>query len=84
MYFSIYAFHDLAKQLLPKDGVDYILSNKSNQDLLEEHFREQIARGNSNENPSLKECTDNNCWLQIQKWSVPCEEILVVDRKNRP
>ena len=65
MYFSIYAFHDLAKQLLPKDGVDYILSNKSNQDLLEEHFREQIARGNSNENPSLKECMDNKRKLLV-------------------
>ena len=38
MYFSVHAFHYLGKQLLSEDGVDYVLSDKFNQDPLEEHF----------------------------------------------
>ena len=49
----------MAKQLLSEDGVDYVLSDKFNQDPLEEHFGRQRAHGGSNENPSLKECMDN-------------------------
>lgn len=69
MYFSVHAFHNLATQLLTQDGVDYILSNKQNQDPLKKHFRDQRACGGSNENPNLKKRTDNekNCWLQIHK-----------------
>ena len=47
MYFSVHAFHDLAKQLLFVDGVDYVLSDKFNQDPLEEHLGKQRARGGS-------------------------------------
>ena len=49
----------MAKQLLSEDGVDYVLSDKFNQDPLEEHFGKQRACGGSNENPSLKEYMDN-------------------------
>ena len=38
MYFSVHPFHDLAKQLLYENGVDYVLSDNFNQDPLEEHF----------------------------------------------
>ena len=69
MYCSVHAFHNLAKQLLTRDGVDYILSTKLNRDPLKKHFRDQRARRGSNENPHLKKCTDNekNCWLQVHK-----------------
>lgn len=59
MYFSVHAFHNLAKQLLTRDGVDYILSTKLNRDPLKKHFRDQRARRGSNENPHLKKCTDD-------------------------
>ena len=52
MYFSVHAFHDFAKQLLFVDGVDYVLSDKFNQDPLEENFGKQKARGGSNKNPA--------------------------------
>ena len=60
-------FHDLAKQLLSEDGVDYVLSDKFNQDPLEEHFGKQRSRGGSNENPSLKEYMDNERKLLVAK-----------------
>ena len=41
MYFSVHALHDLAKQLLSEDGLDYLLSDKFNQDPLQEHFGKQ-------------------------------------------
>ena len=77
MYFSVYAFHDLAKQLLSEDGVDYVLSDKSNQDPLEEHFGKQRARGDLNKNPNLKKYTDNEKKLLVAK-----SEIIRVMRKN--
>lgn len=67
MYFSVHAFHDLAKQLLSEDGVDYVSSDKFNQDPLEEHFGKQRSRGGSNENPSLKEYMDNERKLLVAK-----------------
>ena len=67
MYFSVHAFHDLAKQLLFVDGVDYVLSDKCNQDPLEEHFGKQRARGGSNKILSLKEYIDNERKLLVAK-----------------
>ena len=67
MYFSVHAFHDLAKQLLSKDGVDYVHSDTFNQDPLEEHFGKQCARCGSHENPSLKEYMDNDRILLVEK-----------------
>ena len=77
MYFSVYAFHDLPKQLLSEDDVDYVLSDKSNQDPLEEHFKKQRARGDLNKNPNLKKYTDNERKLLVAK-----SEIIRVMRKN--
>ena len=67
MYFSVHAFHDLPKQLSSEDGVDYVLSDKLNQDPLEEHFGKQRVRGGSNENRSLKEYMDNERKLLVAK-----------------
>ena len=67
MYFSVHAFHDLAKQLLFVDGVDYVLSDKCNQDPLEEHFGKQRARGGSNKILSLKEYIDNERKFLVAK-----------------
>ena len=67
MYFSVHPFHDLAKQLLSENGVDYVLSDNFNQDPLEEHFGKSRSRGGSNENPSLKEYMDNQRKLLVAK-----------------
>ena len=70
MYFPVHAFHGLAKQLLFEDAVDYVLSDKMNQDPLEEHFGKQKACGSSNENPGLKEYTDNEKKLLVAKFEM--------------
>ena len=41
IHFLVYSFVELRKTLLEIDGVMYILSDKFNQDLLEEHFVRQ-------------------------------------------
>ena len=41
-------------QLLSIDGVEYILSEKFNQDPLEEYFGKQRARGGGIENPNVE------------------------------
>ena len=76
----------MAKQLLSKDGVGYVLSDKFNQDPLQEHFGKQRSRGGSNENPSLREYMNNARKLLVAKSEmiVSCEEVLVVDKKKRP
>ena len=86
MYFSVHALHDLAKQLLSEDGLDYVLSDKFNQDPLLEHFGKQRSRVGSNENPSLREYLNNERKFLVAKSEmiVSCEEILVVDKKKRP
>ena len=66
MYFSVHAFHDLAKQLLS------VLSDKFNQDPLGEHFGKQRSRSGSNENPSLKEYMDNERKLLVAKSEMIC------------
>ena len=77
MYFSVHAFHDLAKQLLFVDDVDYVLSDKFNQDPLEEHLGKQRARGGSNKILSLKEYIDNERKLLVAK-----SEMIRVKRGN--
>ena len=57
----------MPKQLPSEDGVDYVLSDKLNQDPLEEHFGKQRVRGGSNENRSLKEYMDNERKLLVAK-----------------
>ena len=76
----------MAKQLLSKDGVGYVLSDKFNQDPLQEHFGKQRSRGGSNENSSLREYMNNARKLLVAKSEmiVSCEEVLVVDKKKRP
>ena len=59
MYFPVHSFHVLVKQLLSEDGVDYVSSDKLNQNTLEKHFGKQRAHGGLNENTSLKEYADN-------------------------
>ena len=49
----VHSFVDLAKELLQLDGVEYFLSEKLNQDPLEEHFAKQRGCGGRNDNPTV-------------------------------
>ena len=49
------SFVELVPYLLQFEGFDYFLSDKLNQDPLEEHFSKQRMRGGGNDNPTLLE-----------------------------
>jgi len=59
------SFVELVPQLLSLEGVDYILSDKFNQDPLEEHFGKQRSRGI--ENPSLEQYMYNERKILVSK-----------------
>ena len=64
---TVRSFVEMVPKLLKIDGVKYILSDKLNQDSLEEHFYRQRSRGGANENPTLEEFRFNETKLQICK-----------------
>ena len=49
------------------EGVKYVLSDKFNQDPLEEHFGKQRARGGGIENPSLEQYMYNERKIIVSK-----------------
>lgn len=49
------SFVELAKEMIQLPGVKYFLSEKLNQDPLEEHFSKHRAAGGHNDNPSVYE-----------------------------
>lgn len=58
---------ELVPQILSIDGVEYFLSDKLNQDPLEEHFGKQRMRGGALENPSLEEYMYNERKIIVAK-----------------
>ena len=58
---------ELVKKFLTLDGVSYFLSNKLNQDPLEEHFGRQRACGGANDNPTLEQYAQNEKKLLVAK-----------------
>ena len=58
---------ELVKKLLTLDGVSYFLSDKSNQDPLEEHFGRQRAYGGANDKPTLEQYAQNEEKLLVAK-----------------
>ena len=49
------------------DGVEYFLSDKLNQDPIEEHFGKHRACGGANENPTLEEYAQNEKKIIVAK-----------------
>ena len=60
------SFIDLVRVLL-QEGMVYILSDKLNQDSLEEHFGRQRQKGGGNQNPTVEEYGQNEVKLQVAK-----------------
>jgi hypothetical protein len=67
IYFTVRSFVELIPELLRKDGIQYVLSEKLNQDPLEEHFGKQRMRGGANENPSLEQHMYNERKIIVAK-----------------
>ena len=63
----VHSFVSLAKLLLMIDGVNYFLSDKLNQDPLEEHFGKQRMRGGGSDNPTLEDYGRNERKIILAK-----------------
>ncbi len=61
------SFVDLSKELLAKDGVCFLLSEKFSQDPLEEHFGRQRRKGGCNDNPNLLEFGRQELAINVMK-----------------
>lgn len=57
---------ELIPQLL-KNGVKYVLTDKFNQDCLEEHFGRQRSKLGGNDNPTLMQYGETELKLQVAK-----------------
>jgi len=57
----------MTRFLLSKDGVQYLLSERFNQDDVEIYFAQQRARGHRNDNPSVNQFMENAQALIVQK-----------------
>lgn len=53
--------------LLSMDGIEFVLSEKLNQDPLEEHFGKQRMRGGGVDNPSLEQFMFNERKIIVTK-----------------
>ncbi len=52
--FAVHSFVELGKHLLTLDGVDFLLSDKFNQDVLEEFFSLVRGAGGTNDAPTVQ------------------------------
>lgn len=55
----------LTKELLQEKGVKYVLSERFNQDPLEEYFSKQRGLGGGNDNPSVLEFNRRARGIQV-------------------
>ena len=57
----------MLKILLSHEKAEYVLTERFNQDSLENYFGKQRARGHQNDNPSVAQYMDNAQALIVQK-----------------
>lgn len=55
IFITVHSFAEIVKTLLSMEGVKYVLSDKLNQDPLEEFFGKQRAAGGHHENPTVEQ-----------------------------
>ena len=63
----VHSFVEMVPKLLAIPGVRCVLSDKLNQDPLEEHFGRQRSRGGANDNPTLEDYGRNERKIQVMK-----------------
>ena len=67
---AVHSFVELIPTLLEIPGVKYFLTDKANQDDVEENFFRQRCKGGANDNPSVLEYGRNELKLQVCKTSM--------------
>ena len=70
-YCLVHSQREVIKFLLDQNGIEYVLTERFNQDLLEIFFGQQRSWGFRNDNPSMKQCLENAQALVVQK-SLAC------------
>jgi len=65
--FTVHSLNDLVGFLLNQEGIEYILTERFNQDSLEGFFGQQRSRGCRNDNPSVNQFLENTQALVVQK-----------------
>ena len=61
------SFVEIARYLLKQEGVEYVLSERFNQDPLEGFFGQQRAHGGRCDHPSVQQFVKNTVSLRVQK-----------------
>ena len=64
---SVYSFKEMAEYLLSLKGIEFLLSEKFNQDPLEIYFSKQRSRGAKGDNPSVQQCLQNAQAIRASK-----------------
>ena len=65
----MHSFVELGKELLHLPGVSFLLSEKFNQDPLEQYFGKQRGAGGSSENPTISQFAHNMQALYVASTS---------------
>ena len=65
--FTVHSLNDLVPFLLSHEGIEYILTERFNQDSLEGFFGKQRLRGCRNDNPSVNQFLENTQAIVVQK-----------------
>ncbi len=80
MFISLQTFEGLkltsysvieATQFLLQNGLDFVLTNRFNQDIVEEHFGRQRSFGRCSDNPTLQQFGFNENTIRMQRSVVP-------------
>ena len=67
IFVLVHGFVDFVKEILMEDGVDYFLSDKLNQDVIEEHFGRNRGAIGGSDNPTLEQYSMTERKLQVAK-----------------
>ena len=64
--FTVKSFVEVAQFLLKQPGVQFLYSERFNQDTVEALFGQIRAKGGRNDNPTVQQCNDSVVSLRVQ------------------
>ncbi|XP_030833255.1 uncharacterized protein LOC105444767 isoform X2 [Strongylocentrotus purpuratus] len=79
---TVNSFVSLCRELLAEEGVQFVLSDKFNQDPLEEYFVKQRSIGRSNENPTVSQFGNNMLSIHVAGMSLRASKRANVTRES--
>lgn len=79
---AVNSFVSLCRELLAEEGVQFVLSDKFNQDPLEEYFVKQRSIGRSNDNPTVSQFGNNMLSIHVAGMSLRASKRANVTRES--